>query len=200
MFNLGLFEMALFGMIALIVLGPDKLVLSARTLGKWYAKFLHAKERLQKDIINELNLLETQAQIQDELAKIRQSEAKLQAQLHALQGQIHKNSQEIVQLPTPTTTTAKDDTTPITVPPIKPHACPQPISQTHTPQNTLLTNANPTPLCGRFFLLGEYDAKRRLPPAPFLPNYQADRLAYLAKPAPTTPNPTTPNSIRIDHE
>ena len=39
MFNLGFFELLLFGMIALIVLGPDKLIYAAKTLGKWYGQF-----------------------------------------------------------------------------------------------------------------------------------------------------------------
>lgn len=177
MFNLGLFELTLFAIIALIVLGPDKLLLAARTLGKWYARFLHTKERLQRDIVNELNLLETQQQIQAELAKIRKAEADMQAQMQKLQGQINKNSQEIMHLTDPLASdTAPNTATDITLGTLKgnPETLHTPITTENTIENTATV-----PMNGRFFLLGDYDRHRRLPSAPFLPNRQADSLLYL---------------------
>ena len=38
MFDIGFSELLLFGVIALIVLGPEKLPQAARTAGQWYAK------------------------------------------------------------------------------------------------------------------------------------------------------------------
>lgn len=35
---------------------------------------------------------------------------------------------------------------------------------------------NTKPMLHQWFIIGDYDKKRRLPNAPFLPNYQADRL------------------------
>lgn len=84
MFNLGLFELTLLLVIALVVLGPDKLPEAARTVGKWYALLKNTKDRLQNDLANELHVLETQAAIQEELAKIRQSENELKAQVQSL--------------------------------------------------------------------------------------------------------------------
>lgn len=139
MFNLGLFEITLFGVIALVVLGPDKLLVAARTLGKWYAIFLRTKERLQTDVMYELNLLETQRQIQAELAKLKSAEVKIQQQMDVLQGQITQNHRQIRQALT-------------------------------------LDDEQNQPMQGRFFLLSAYERQRRLPNAPFLPNYQADKL------------------------
>lgn len=97
MFNLGLFEMTLFGVIALVVLGPDKLLQGARALGKWYAIFKNTKDRLQNDIANELHLLETQAEIKKELAKLRDAEAEIQAQMHELQRAVEQNRKELLE-------------------------------------------------------------------------------------------------------
>ena len=49
MFNVGMSELFVFGIIALLVLGPEKLPEAARFAGKWYAKLMHfvnnAKQR-----------------------------------------------------------------------------------------------------------------------------------------------------------
>lgn len=149
MFNLGLFELTLFGIIALIVLGPDKLPHAARTLGKWYGLIMHAKSRLQTDILNELQLMETQEEIKKELAKLRAAEADIKAQMRQLQGVVHQNRREILSLEH--TLDSKDDNS---------------------------TTQISTPMQGMFFLLGDYDKARRLPPPPRLPNTKADTLLH----------------------
>lgn len=98
MFNLGLFELTLFGMIALIVLGPDKLPVAARTLGKWYAFFRHTKERLQHEMAHELNLLQAQQEIKQELEKLRVAENQMKAQMDKLQSAIAQNQAHILDL------------------------------------------------------------------------------------------------------
>lgn len=148
MFNLGLFELLLFGMIALIVLGPEKLPVAARTLGKWYAFFRHSKERLQQEMMQELDLLQTQAEIKKELEKLRVAESQIKAQMDKLKNAVAQNQAHILDL------------------------------EHHQPIVTAKHNLDNQPICHRFFLLGQYDQKRRLPNAPFLPNYQADRLLH----------------------
>lgn len=147
MFNLGLFELTLFGVIALIVLGPEKLPIAAKALGKWYAFFKNAKNRLQNDMLHELNLLETQEQMKVEIAKLRDAENQIKAQMTELQNRINQNKTDILNLEKDTALDALAKDTP--------------------------TNR---PLTDRFFLLSEYDRKRRLPPPPFLANTIADRL------------------------
>ena len=50
MFDIGFSELLLFGVIALIVLGPEKLPQAARTAGQWYAKLRRTISTLQSDI------------------------------------------------------------------------------------------------------------------------------------------------------
>lgn len=138
MLNLGFFEIALFAIIALIVLGPDKLIIAARALGKWYGNFRRLSARLQSEFVSEFELAELQKELQAEIDKIKSSENELKSQIYELQNSL----KEQTKLPDPTQK-------PTTI-----------------------------PLNNRFFLLGDYDKKRRLPNAPFLPNYQADKLLY----------------------
>lgn len=149
MFNLGLFELTLFGVIALIVLGPEKLPIAAKALGKWYAFFKNAKNRLQNDMLHELNLLETQEQMKVEIAKLRDAENQIKAQMTELQNRINQNKTDILNLEKDTALDALAKDT--------------------------LTNR---PLTDRFFLLSDYDRKKRLPPPPFLAKTVADKLLF----------------------
>ncbi len=90
MFDIGFSELLLFGVIALIVLGPEKLPQAARTAGQWYAKFRRMIATLQSEIESELDLAETRKQMQDELAKIRQTETDMRRELAELRGSMDK--------------------------------------------------------------------------------------------------------------
>lgn len=173
MFNLGLFELGLFGVIALIILGPEKLIITSRTLGKWYGNFRRMSARLQSELVSELELTEVQNALKAEIDEIRASEAKMKAQMQELQAKIRQtdqmartnqsaileNWQEIQDTKQGNQVSQNTDTKSTN-------------PQANTPQYDTL------PLTYRFFLLGDYDKKRRLPPAPFLPNYKADKLLY----------------------
>lgn len=137
MFDIGFSELVLFGVIALIVLGPEKLPHAMRTAGRYYAKFRRTVSTLQAEIENELNLAEARKQMQAEIAKIRENEADIQKQMDELKSNLIHLQQS---------------------------------------QFTNLNNIPTKPLFNQWFLLGEYDKKRRLPKPPFLPNYQADNL------------------------
>lgn len=177
MFNLGLFELTLFGVIALIVLGPDKLPQAMRTLGKWYGMIMHAKSRLQNDILNELQLAETQEELKKELAKLKLAESEMKAQMQELQGVVNQNRRELLRFD-------NDD-----------HTDDEPSWDDEPPWEKKKHKENhfnfDTPMHGAFFLLGEYDKARRLPPAPRLPNTRADPLLT---PVQTNPNPTDQNN------
>lgn len=158
MFNLGLFELGLFGVIALIILGPEKLIITARTLGKWYGHFRRMSARLQSELVSELELTEVQNALNAQIDEIRASEAKLKTQIQQLQTKLYQaeqmartNQNEILN-----------------------HLQDGQDAQT----DSINLQYDTMPLTHQFFLLGDYDKKRRLPPAPFLPNHKADRLLY----------------------
>jgi sec-independent protein translocase protein TatB len=93
MFDIGFSELLLFGVIALIVLGPEKLPQAARTVGQWYAKLRRTVSTLQSEIEAELDLAETRQQMQNELAKIRQTESDMKRELAEMRGSIQKFEQ-----------------------------------------------------------------------------------------------------------
>ncbi|MGK8253165.1 Sec-independent protein translocase subunit TatA/TatB [Moraxella lacunata] len=151
-------------------MGPEKLIITARTLGKWYGNFRRMSARLQSELVSELELTEVQNALKAEIDEIRASEAKMKAQMQELQAKIRQTDQMAC-----TNQSAILDNW-------------QEIQDTkQDAQNTDTKSINPQantprydtlPLTYRFFLLGDYDKKRRLPPAPFLPNYKADKLLY----------------------
>ena len=93
MFDIGFSELLLFGVIALIVLGPEKLPQAARTAGQWYAKLRRTVSTLQSEIEAELDLAETRQQMLYELAKIRQTESDMKRELAEMRGSMQKFEQ-----------------------------------------------------------------------------------------------------------
>ncbi|UAY36343.1 Sec-independent protein translocase protein TatB [Moraxella osloensis] len=93
MFDIGFSEILLFGAIALIVLGPEKLPQAARTAGQWYAKFRRTVATLQSEIEAELDLAETRKQMQLELEKIRQAEVDMKREMEALRSSVSELQQ-----------------------------------------------------------------------------------------------------------
>ena len=74
-------EILLFAIIALIVLGPEKLPEAARFTGRWYGKIKRLMSNVQNDLDRELRLSELQQQMQQELVKIQQLEQQMQVKL-----------------------------------------------------------------------------------------------------------------------
>ena len=102
MLNVGFSELLLFGIIALIVLGPEKLPVAARTAGRWYAHLRRLASNLQQDIEKEIQLSELREHMQQELGRIKAIEKQMQAQLdqmHHELAELHPNSTENKEKP-----------------------------------------------------------------------------------------------------
>ncbi|GGO77179.1 hypothetical protein GCM10011348_06100 [Marinobacterium nitratireducens] len=56
MFDIGFAELLIIGVVALLVLGPDKLPTAIRTLGLWVGKFRRTVSGIQAEISEELRL------------------------------------------------------------------------------------------------------------------------------------------------
>ncbi len=77
MLDVGFSELLVFGIIALLVLGPEKLPEAARFAAKWYSKFKRAISSVQNDIDRELRLSEFREQMQQETSVASQEQKKL---------------------------------------------------------------------------------------------------------------------------
>lgn len=203
MFNFSFYELMVFGILALIVLGPEKLPQAVRTVGTYYSKFRRTVTTLKAEMEAELDLAETRQLMQQELAKIRESEAQMQKEMAQLRGSIKEfEQQQDSQLQQSLSGTSDSKTEaekeqkqqgqPVTGANATADYAYDASSDTAT-VNASSSTASATPDQAEgfiipmtrpwenmWFLLGDYDRVRRLPPAPFLPNYTANPLLYTA--------------------
>ena len=70
MFDIGFWEIAIIGVIALIVIGPEKLPSVARNVGAWVGKGKRLISSVQTDINRELNKAEELKNLLEEQKKI----------------------------------------------------------------------------------------------------------------------------------
>ena len=79
MFDIGFSELLVIGVVALIVLGPDKLPTAARTCGLWLGRIRRSVSNIQQEINQELRAEELRRttaiekeKLEKELAEMRQ--------------------------------------------------------------------------------------------------------------------------------
>ncbi len=208
MFDIGFSEIFLFGVIALIVLGPEKLPQAARTAGQWYAKLRRTVSTIQSEIEAELDLAETRQQMQDELASIRKTRADMANEMAQMRGSLksfessHTDSLNANQQTTPDKqqqnspaafsyaydSDAPNDLEKTSESSLSDNQAHDQAATKNSHQNENQINSQSVivdklPLITRpwenmWFRLGDYDRARRLPAAPYLPNYKADMLLY----------------------
>ena len=221
MFDIGFSELLLFGVIALIVLGPEKMPQAARTAGQWYAKMRRMVSTLQSEIEAELDLAETRKLMQEEIAKIRETEAEMKREMAEMRGSMQEfeqsqnkslNSRHQPQLDTQKNTVEQKSAE--TKADLKKQA---PAAFTYDYEKSSISSEDESfndsndglnndgsstiaappiltkPWENMWFRLGSYDKARRLPPAPRLPNYQADILLYIQQDTPDKRTHTTPS-------
>lgn len=66
MFDIGFLELFVIGIIALIVLGPERLPKAARTVGQWVGKAKQSFNSIKTEIDRELKVQELQQQIEEQ--------------------------------------------------------------------------------------------------------------------------------------
>lgn len=154
MFNIGVFELGLFLIIALIVLGPEKLPEAARTLGKWYGWLKRTHARIQHDINQELDIIELKQMLNAQMQQVQSAQNALQNQIQNIENDLHHTTHYSIN---------KEKST-----------VQQPFADASHSTPPICT----TPMTHQFFLLGDYDKKKRLPKAPFMTHTKADALLY----------------------
>ncbi len=83
MFDIGFWELAIIAVVALIVIGPDKLPGVARTAGKWVGRTRRFVNQVKTDIDREIQ--------QDELRKMLEKEAGLDEIKQSLNEELETN-------------------------------------------------------------------------------------------------------------
>lgn len=72
MFDIGFWELAVIGVVALIVIGPEKLPAVARTMGFWIGKARRFVSTVQEDINREISKSEELKRLLEEQSKIKE--------------------------------------------------------------------------------------------------------------------------------
>lgn len=100
MLNLGMSELLLFAIIAVVVLGPDKLPTAMRSVLKWYRQIKMLMTNAQRDIERELEITEIRETMKQEIARFQQIELQMQTQLQQIQKeveQLDKTEQKVAE-------------------------------------------------------------------------------------------------------
>lgn len=122
MFDIGFWELALVGLVALLVLGPERLPAFARTVGRWVGKAQRLTREFKRDLEREIDLSE-----------LRQLKQDLQTpELSALAQDLQKSTDEI----------NRDLNQPLVFGPTTPAAATPPVAA--DPTATTATAAPPT--------------------------------------------------------
>lgn len=90
MLNLGMSELLIFSIIAVIILGPDKLPTAIRSVMKWYRQIKMLVSNVQRDIERELEITEIREKMEQEVARFKKIELQMQAQLDQIQKEVEQ--------------------------------------------------------------------------------------------------------------
>ncbi len=90
MFDVGFSELVLLGIVALVVLGPEKLPHAARMAGAWLGRIRRAMTGIQIEIEKEVAAQEMRDRINKEIARLKSSETAFNEEVQAVENTIRQ--------------------------------------------------------------------------------------------------------------
>ena len=84
MFDIGFWELCLIGVVALVVIGPERLPRVAREVGLWIGKIRGFIANVQQDINREISRSEELAKLKEEQEKLAEMHRMIQQQTNEL--------------------------------------------------------------------------------------------------------------------
>ncbi|WP_086479523.1 Sec-independent protein translocase protein TatB [Oceanospirillum sanctuarii] len=73
MFDIGFFELIVIGILALLVLGPERLPKAARTAGMWIGRIKQGFSSIQQEVNQQLHMEEMQRQLEENRRKLEET-------------------------------------------------------------------------------------------------------------------------------
>lgn len=102
MFGIGFSELLLVGLVALLVLGPERLPGAVRTAGLWIGRLKRSFNAIKTEVERELGADEIRRQLHNEhILQMEQDAKKLMAPLNDLQSQVESSLSPQSQAQTP---------------------------------------------------------------------------------------------------
>ena len=113
MFDVGFSELILLGIVALVVLGPEKLPHAARMAGAWLGKIKRTVIDIQAEIEKEVSAAELKQRMNDEIEKLKALSEPVEEEIQAVQN-------TFASTPDTTTNATSDEASTSTVNLVKP--------------------------------------------------------------------------------
>ena len=85
MFDVGFSELILLGIVALVVLGPEKLPHAARMAGAWLGKIRRTVIDIQAEIEKEVSAAELKQRMNDEIERLKAATNPIQEEMKAVE-------------------------------------------------------------------------------------------------------------------
>lgn len=111
MFDLGFWELLFVGVIALVVLGPERLPVAARTVGRWVGQARAYARSLSNELDREVHIKEVREQVRSAESEIRSGFRSASQEVRAIADSEPEPEPE--PAPAPATATATAETTPL---------------------------------------------------------------------------------------
>ncbi|MCE5364041.1 Sec-independent protein translocase protein TatB [Pseudomonas anguilliseptica] len=102
MFDIGFSELLLVGIVALVVLGPDRLPGAVRTAGLWIGRIKRSFSAIKAEVEREIGADEIRRQLHNE--QILELEREMKAMKESLNAPISTSTSTSAETPTPTPT------------------------------------------------------------------------------------------------
>jgi sec-independent protein translocase protein TatB len=97
MFDVGFSELILLGIVALVVLGPEKLPHAARMAGAWLGKIKRTVIDIQAEIEKEVSAAELKQRMNDEIEKLKALSEPIEAEIEVVKNTIHQQINDVSQ-------------------------------------------------------------------------------------------------------
>lgn len=97
MFDVGFSELILLGIVALVVLGPEKLPHAARMAGAWLGRIRRTVIDIQAEIEKEVSAAELKQRMNDEIARLKAAAEPVTEEIQAVENTIHQHIHDASQ-------------------------------------------------------------------------------------------------------
>ncbi|WIX31962.1 Sec-independent protein translocase protein TatB [Salinicola sp. JS01] len=88
MFDIGFFELLLIGIVGLLVLGPERLPIAARTAGLWIGRIRRSVANMQREITSQLEAEELRQKLAEQQRKLDEGVGRVRQELEQGQRQL----------------------------------------------------------------------------------------------------------------
>ena len=97
MFDVGFSELILLAIVALVVLGPEKLPHAARMAGAWLGRIKRTMTNIQMEIEKEVSAQEMRDRINQEIERLKALSAPINDEIKAVENTIHQHVNDASQ-------------------------------------------------------------------------------------------------------